>query len=191
MTTQATTRLHWSILTAGAAVGAIASFAQTIERISYADEPLKSLTCDINSVFSCSNVFEAWQSSFFGFSNSIMCLMFFAVMLGVALAGLFGTQLHKNLRLAMHFFSVFFLGFGAWYLQQTSFVVKSLCIFCIFCYAGVIAINWAWLRINQNDLPLSKSLKTSLKNGIARGADTFVWILWALAIIAMFIVAFN
>ena len=173
-------------------MGAIASFIQIIERIAYGDNPLKSLSCDINSVFSCSNVFDGWQSSVFGFSNSIMCLLFFGVMLGVGLSGLFGAQLAKGLRLVMHFFSVFFLFFGAWYLQQSAFAIGALCLFCIFCYSGVIAINWAWLRLNIDDLPLlSNPAKAKVKKSFAKGADTFAWIMWGLVIAGMFVIAFR
>jgi uncharacterized membrane protein len=182
----------WLILTLGSAIGAVASFIQVIERITFADNPLANLSCDINSAFSCSSVFDGWQSSVFGFSNSIMCLLFFGVMLGVGLGGLFSTGLAKSLRLVMHFFSVFFLFFGAWYLQQSAFDIGALCLFCIFCYSGVILINWAWLRINHNDLPgLSKKQKNSLSKFINKGGDTFFWLLWGLVFVAMFIVAFN
>lgn len=180
----------WLVLTISAAVGALAALIQTVERISYALHPNNPLTCDVNSVFSCSNVFDAWQSSVFGFSNSIMCLAFFGVMLGVGLAALSTDKLGKVLRFVMHFFSVFFLFFGAWYLQQSTFVVGSLCIFCIFCYSGVIGLNWAWLRINAADLPLSKSLASKLQKAISHGADTLFWVLWGLAFVTMFIVKF-
>ena len=88
-------------------------YLQTVERIQYAPHPTSPPTCDINSVFSCTNGFDAWQSAVFGFSNSIMCLAFFAVTLGVGFAGA-TAQIGKVLRLTMHFFALFFLGFGAW-----------------------------------------------------------------------------
>lgn len=180
----------WIVLSISAAVGLVASFIQTVERISYALHPNNPLTCDLNSIFSCTNVFDAWQSSVFGFSNSIMCLAFFGVMLGVGLAGLSADKLGKNLRLIMQFFALFFLGFGAWYLQQSTFVIGYLCIFCIFCYSGVIGLNWAWLRLNSNDLPISTSATAKLNNAIKHGADTFFWIFWGLAIAAMFVLKF-
>jgi hypothetical protein len=121
-----------------------------------------------------------------------MCLLFFGVMLGVGLSGLFGTQLAKGLRLTMHFFSVFFLFFGAWYLQQSAFDIGALCLFCIFCYGGVILINWSWIRLNVNDLPLiSQNAKKQLQKFIAKGGDTFFWALWAIVFVAMFILAFK
>ena len=88
-------------------------------------------------------------------------------------------------RKILHFFSVFFLGFGAWYLWQSAYVIGALCIFCIFCYAGVIAMNWAWLRINANDLPFSKKTKTMLERCFNSGADTFGWLLYAIAFAAI------
>ena len=178
----------WLVASIGSAIGLIASFIQTIERISYADQPLKALTCDINSVFSCSSVFDGWQSSFFGFSNSIMSLAFFAVVFGVSISGVTGSLINKYLRYVMHFFSVFFLAFGAWYLYQTVYAIGALCIFCIFIYTGVILLNWAFLRININDLAKSPQLNVKAHKLMANGTDTFLWVLWALI---MFIVLAN
>lgn len=180
----------WLVLTLGSTAGTAASFIQIIERIQFAERPLQMVPCDLNSVFSCSNVFNAWQSSVFGFSNSIMCLLFFGVMLGVSLSGLYGSQLRKGLRITMHSFSLFFLGFGAWYLQQSTFVIGALCIFCVLCYAGVIAINWAWLRINAADLPIGPRHKNALQNGFKSGADTFFWLIWAFVFVAFITLRF-
>ena len=192
MSTKKSLSVPWLFIVIGAAVGALASFVQVVERISYGDNPVKALSCDINSVFSCSSVFDGWQSSVFGFSNAVMCLLFFGVILGVGLTGLFGSQVAKGLRLALHFFSVFFLFFGAWYLQQSAFVIGALCIFCMFCYAGVIAINWAWLRLNVADLPLlSENAKEKISGSFSKGTDTFLWFLWAFIFVGMFVFAFK
>ncbi len=175
----------WATLVGAASVGMLASFIQTIERIDWGSNPKAPLVCDINSVFSCNSVFGAWQSRVFGFPNSLMCVVFFAVLLGVGLAGLTGSALNRKLRLVLHFFSVFFLGFGAWYLLESAYVIKALCIFCIFCYAAVIALNWAWLRINAADLPIKASYNKALIKSFDKGADSFFWLLWTLTIAAL------
>lgn len=179
-------RNPWFGVVIGATVGGVASFLQVIERIKWAAQPDTPLACDINNAFSCSNVFGAWQSSVFGFSNAILCLTFFAVMLGFGLAGLYADRLQKTIRLIMHFFALFFLAFGAWYLQQTAFVVGYLCIYCVSCYAGVILINWGYLRLNAEDLPLSHKLRSKLMAHIKKGNDSFIWVLYALGFFAMF-----
>lgn len=181
----------WAVLLFGSAIGLIASFIQAIERIEYAKNPKLPLSCDVNSVFSCSNVFDAWQSSVFGFSNSLMCIVFFAIIFGIALVGITGSLIHSKLRYAMQFFSIFFLGFGAWYLQQSAFAIDSLCIFCIFCYGTVIAINWSWIRLNMADYKLSPKNKDKMAKAIDRGFDTFIWLLWAIIIASMLYVGIK
>ena len=114
--------LWWTVVGAST-VGLVASLVQSIERIQFADDPVTKLTCDLNTVFSCSNVFEAWQSSVFGFSNSLISLVFFALIAGVALAAASGGTLNRTLRYSLHFFSVFFLLFGAWYLWQSTYAI--------------------------------------------------------------------
>jgi len=64
-----TKKYMWWTIAVASFVGLTASLIQTVERIQYAEHPVTRLTCDINAVFSCSNVFAAWQSSVFGFSQ--------------------------------------------------------------------------------------------------------------------------
>lgn len=180
-------KLWWVIAISGL-IGLLASFIQTIERINYADDKLAVLSCDINSVIGCSNVFDAWQSSVFGFSNSLMCMVFFGFLLAIGLAAATGSVINKYYRLAINFFSLFFLGFGAWYLHQSAFDVGTICVFCIFCYASVILANWAQLRLNYNDWPMSKKYKNLTTKCIKHGADSFFWILWALVVTALLII---
>ncbi|QQS17981.1 hypothetical protein IPL68_04995 [Candidatus Saccharibacteria bacterium] len=177
----------------GSFIGGAASFMQAIERITWGEQLAapKQLACDLSGSFSCSSVFGAWQSSVFGFSNSLLCVAFFAVMLGFGLAALGADRLSKNARLVAQFFSLFFLAFGAWYISQTIFVVGSLCIYCIACYFGVILINWGWLRINAVDLPLKKSIRDGLQRSFSRGADTFLWILYSLLFAFLYYLKFS
>lgn len=178
------------MIIAGSLVGGITAFLQTIERIEWAAHPTQALICDINNAFSCSNVFGAWQSSVFGFSNALLCLTFFTVMLGFSIAVYKSKETTRLPRLIAQFFSLFFLCFGAWYITQLMFVIGSMCIYCAFCYSGVIAINWGWLRANVDDLPLPQKAISSLKKGMTNGADTFAWILYGLVFVALFLFRF-
>lgn len=182
-------KVLWWVLTVSSFAGLAASFVQAIERINYGDNPSQPLQCDINSVFSCSNVFDAWQSSVFGFSNSLMCIVFFAVLVGVGLVAATGGEVNKKLRLILHSFSMFFLAFGAWYLWQSTFVINYICIFCTICYTAVIAMNWAWLRINAKDYFDSKKSYKKWQKIESSGLDTFGWILYTIAFAAM--IAFH
>lgn len=177
----------WIVLSASALAGLLASFIQTVERINYAKNPKVSLQCDLNAIFSCSNVFDAWQSSVFGFSNSLMCMIFFGLAAGLALVGATGSKINKNLRFIFHFAALFFLGFGAWYLWQSTYRIGYICIFCTICYGAVIAMNWAWLRLNGDDLFSSPAARRAWRRAKGAGLDSFVWLLWGLAIASMIV----
>lgn len=182
---------YWWVIAGASAVGLIASLMQTIERIDYALHPAQKLACDLNAVFSCSNVFDAWQSHVFGFSNSLICMMFFALTGGVALAGATGSSVQRWLRNVFHFFAVFFLGFGAWYLWQSTYRIHYICIYCLFCYAAVIAMNWAWFRLQYTALPSASAAKKRLQPWIKAGADVFVALLYAVCVAAMIAIHFS
>lgn len=183
-------RLPQIVIVAGSLIGGVAAFLQTIERIDWAAHPAHALACDINDALSCSNVFGAWQSSVFGFSNALLCLVFFAVMLGFGLAVYKSDATKPRPRLIAQFFSLFFLGFGAWYITQLLYVVGNMCIYCAFCYAAVIAINWGWLRANVDNLPLSARRTATLKKAMAKGTDTFLWLLYGLVFVGLFLFRF-
>jgi uncharacterized membrane protein len=170
-------------MTISAIVGLIASFWQMIEKIAILTAPTEPLSCNINAIFNCSNILNVWQSSVFGFPNSLMCIVFFVIILAIGLVGWTGGTINKNLRLTLQAFTLFFIGFGFWYLWQSIFTVGAICIFCLFCYAAVLAISFTWLRINQHDLPISKNAKKFIDATVADGSDLFIWLSIALIII--------
>jgi uncharacterized membrane protein len=122
-----------------------------------------------------------------------MCLFVVTVLLTAGLAGLAaGTKnLPKNFRLGMQGLSLAVLAFGLWYLSQTIFVIGALCIYCLFCMAGLLVVNWALLRMNVSDLPISEKAKTKLKEQFAKGTDIFGWFLIAAAITLAMLIQFR
>lgn len=173
----------FAIITLSAIIGFAASFWQMIEKITILTTPTEPLSCNINAVFNCSNILNVWQSSVFGFPNSLMCIAFFSIMLTIGLVGWTGGMINKTLRLTMQGFTLFFICFGFWYLWQSIFAVGAICVFCLFCYAAVLAISFAWLRINQHDLSVNKRFKKFIDDTIADGSDLFIWLSIALIII--------
>jgi len=175
-------KLYYAVVTIGAAVGLLASFGQMLEKITLLKNSDAVLSCNLNSVFNCSNVLNAWQSSVFGFPNTLLCIIFFSLVLAAGLIGWTGGAINAKLRFFFQFLALFFAGFGFWYFWQSIFVVGVLCIYCIFCYGGVLAINAALFRLNYKDYPLSKKAAARLEAWVARGADIFFWCLIALVI---------
>lgn len=168
-------RTLYTVMTVGGAVGMLAAFLQTLEKLILISNANATLPCNFNSVFSCSAVLNAWQSSVFGFPNSIMCMALFTVFTAVALVGATNGVISKGMRLGTQALSLFTLGFALWFLWQSTYVIGALCIFCLFCFAGLLMVNWAWLRLNVQDLPFSKQVIAKLQGWIKSGLDTFGW----------------
>lgn len=169
----------------GGIIGLAASFLETIEYQEILKNAHAQLVCNLNSVFSCGNVLNSWQSKIFGFPNSMLCMVFFTLMFSSSLVGLTGGKIAPRLRLWLHGLASFFLGFAFWFMWESTFRIHALCILCLFCLAGLFMINWAWLRTNVDVLPLNVHRRAQLEAFIMQGADTFAWLL--LAILVAFI----
>ncbi len=184
-------RITYGVMLAGGIIGMAAAFLQTTEKIALLKNKDAILACDLNSVFSCSNVLSAWQSSVFGFPNSLMCMTLFTIFASVALVGLSGATLPRKLRLSIQGLSLFTLGFALWFLTQSIYVINALCILCIFCFAGLLLVNWGWLRLNAADLPIGERGRAFVKRRIETGTDTLIWILLAVALGLAMVLRFN
>ena len=184
-------RTIYALVAAGGLLGMVASFLQTLEKLTLLKNANAELTCNLNSVFSCSNVLNSWQSSVFGFPNSIMCLVLFTIFASVALVGAMGGRLSRGLRLGIQGLSLLTLGFGLWFLSESIYVIGSLCVYCLICFSGLLLVNWGWLRINAPDLPVGKTGQNIVRRAIDKGADLFVWVLLALALTFAIILKFG
>jgi len=182
-------RATYGVMLAGSAIGMVAAFLQTTEKITLLKNKDAILACDLNSVFSCTNVLNAWQSSVFGFPNSLMCMVLFTIFASMALAGISGGVIPPKLRLTIQGLSLFTLAFALWFLVESIYVINALCILCIFCFGGLLLVNWGWLRINAADLPIGERGRAFIAKRIKNGADMFMWILLGLAL--AFIMALN
>ncbi len=175
-------RTTYSAIATGGAIGLIASFLEVVEYQQVLKNAHTTLTCDLNSVFNCSPVLTAWQGKLFGFPNAMLCMIFFTLMLGTALAGLTGGTLVRKFRLSLQGIALFFLGFALWFFWESIYRIGALCILCIFCLFGLLLLNWGWMRINAADLPIGAKARSVVQRGIKTGADTFVWIVLGMVV---------
>jgi uncharacterized membrane protein len=184
-------RTIYGLIATGGAVGLVASFLETIEYQEILKNAHAQLVCNLNSVFSCGNVLNSWQSKIFDFPNSMLCMVFFTLMLSSGLIGLTGSVLVPKLRLWLHGIATFFLCFALWFMWESTFRVHALCILCLFCLAGLFMLNWGWLRINIDILPISSHRRKQLHKAIARGTDTFAWLVLAILIAGVMFLKFR
>ena len=184
-------RTIYGLISAGGLLGLVASFLETIEYQEILKNAHAQLVCDLNSVFSCGNVLNSWQSKLFGFPNSMLCMVFFTLMFSAGLVGLAGGMLTAKLRLWLHGIALFFVGFAMWCMWESTFRVRALCILCLFCLTGLLTVNWGWLRTNAAQLPIGDRGRARLAKIIEQGGDTFAWIVLAIVIAFVMFLKFS
>lgn len=180
----------YAILTIGGAIGSLAAFLQMLEKLSLLADKDASLICNVNNVFSCTNVLNAPQSSVFGFPNALMCMALFIIFTVVGLVGLTGGTVSRGMRLGTQFLTLFTLGFALWFLWQSTYVIGSICIFCIFCFIGLLMANFAMLRINAADIYKDKSKSAKLQKLVAANIDLYSWAALGLLVTVLIFVRF-
>jgi len=169
-------KLLYAIITAAGLTGFLASFLQMLEKIELLKNPSSVLLCNINAIFSCSNILDVWQSSVFGFPNSLMCIIFFVVTLTAGLIAWAGGSIGRILRLVLMGLAWFFVMFGFWYLWQSIFEIGALCIYCLVCYAAVLTISGAWLRLNYKDIKFNKKIERFFDYVVSNNFDIVFWL---------------
>lgn len=181
----------YGIITIASVIGFLAAFLQMLEKLALLRNADTNLVCNINAFFSCSNILNAWQSSVFGFPNSLMCVSFFAITMTAGLIGWTSGSISKTMRLIFQGMTIFFVGFGFWYFWQSIFAIGSICLYCIFCYVGVLAVSYAWLRLNHKDISINEKSKKLISRMVASNTDILIWLGIAIIIVAEMIIKFN
>jgi uncharacterized membrane protein len=184
---------RYLVIFVGAAIGLVASFLQMIEKLVMLQYKDAVLACNIDSVFSCSSVLNAWQSSVFGFPNALMCVVVFTIFLGVGLVGLTGGQITRGMRIGTQALALFMLAFGLWFLYQSTYVIGAICIFCVACMAGLLMVNAALWRLNFSRAPEGgNSIGKFMHKMTLQSLDLLLWVslivVVAVAIILQFYV---
>jgi uncharacterized membrane protein len=181
------TKKLYTVLVIGSAIGLVASLLELLYKIALLKTNTPVLACTIPKVFSCHTALNAWQSSAFGFPNSIIAIVFFSITLGIGLVGLVSRRgsnvVTKDLRLVMQAISLLFLGFTFWYLAQSFFSIRSFCAYYLIGFAGLILVNDAWLREDVSQLPISRRDRKYLRHYIVKGADILGCLLIVVAVI--------
>jgi len=125
------------------AVGWIASFGLTLERIKVAGDPGAATACDISPFISCKSVMLSEQAALFGFPNPLIGLAAFFAPIVVGFAILAGAKFASWFWQAFLFGHVLAMAFVFWLFSQSVYVIGSLCIYCMVAWTATIPLFWA------------------------------------------------
>jgi uncharacterized membrane protein len=139
--------LPW-ILIIGGVIGLAASFIITVEKIHLLQNPAYVPSCDLNPVISCGSVMSSKQSSAFGFTNTIIGLAAFPVLITTGVVMLAGAKLKRWYMLGLLGGAIFGLLFIHWLFFQSVYRIGSLCPYCMVVWVVTITTFWYTLLYN-------------------------------------------
>ena len=171
-------------------LGFIASFVLSIESLQLAKNPDAALACNLNATVNCATVAKHPSASLLGFPNSFIGIAAEAVMITVALLGLFGGRLPKKFTLLMTIGVTAGWLFALWLFITSAFVIGALCPWCLV-ITSTMTIMWVMiLRLASIDqtLPLPKKIQQVLVQKIVKSSLDIVVLVALLTTLAAVII---
>lgn len=111
--------------------GLWASFTIMVEKVASLSVEKFSPSCNINPFLSCSNVMDSPQASTFGFPNALLGIVGFSMLLAFGVIGALGVAYPKIVYWLANLGLVFAAGFSLYLFTQTTYVIGSICLYCV------------------------------------------------------------
>jgi len=168
--------LGW-LLTVGGAISAVASAILIIERILLLEDPGYTPSCSFNPVVSCGQVMQSWQGELFGFSNPIIGVAAFPVVVTAGVAVLGGARLPRWFWLGLNTGALFGAAFITWLFVQSVYYIGALCPYCMVVWTVTIPIfvYTTGYNLSEGHLKAPAGLRRAVVD--SRGLITAVWYL--------------
>ncbi|MEV0585700.1 vitamin K epoxide reductase family protein [Nonomuraea sp. NPDC050310] len=165
--------LPWLLLSGGA-IGLLASFVLSVEKIALLKNPGYVPSCSLNPVLSCGSIMRTWQAELFGFPNPLLGVAAFAVVTTVGAALLAGASLPRWFWYGLQ--TGVSLGFVLvhWLIYQSLYEIGALCPYCMVVWAVTAVLFWY----------------VTLHNLRRSGYHTVPIVLWFLAVVTLILVRF-
>lgn len=177
-----------------AAVAAfLASFTLSVEKIEVVKNADAVLSCSINAILNCASVMKTAQASVFGFPNSFLGIMGFAIVIAVAMGALLGVKYTRRYLVTAQVFFGLGLAFAYWLFFQSVYVIQVLCPWCLVVTLTTTIIFETLLRHNlrQNSFGLSKKANQAIQKRLDSGYDFVVVIGWIVFLTALVVLKFG
>ncbi len=133
-------RIFGLFLVIAGAIGFVAAFALTLDKLQVLEDPGSALSCDFSVVVQCGANLSSAQGAVLGFPNPLIGIVGFTAVIVV------GAGLLAGAAFADGFWALFWLGllaaqiFVIWLIVQSIFVLGTLCPWCMVVWAVTIPL---------------------------------------------------
>ncbi|MEW1757409.1 vitamin K epoxide reductase family protein [Streptomyces cyaneofuscatus] len=135
-------RLVAAVLTLGGAIGFLAAFTLTVEKIALLKDPSYSPSCSINPILSCGSVMTTPQAEVFGFPNPLLGIAGFAVVTALGVVLLTGAVLPRWMWWGLQAGVLFGVVLVHWLIFQSLYRIGALCPYCMVVWTVMIPVFW-------------------------------------------------
>ncbi|SDG06153.1 Uncharacterized membrane protein [Sinosporangium album] len=179
-------RLLPYLLLVGGAIGLIAAFALTVERIALLKDPAYVPSCSINPVLSCGSVMTTPQAELFGFPNPLLGIAGFAIVVAVGAAQLAGARFRPWFWAGLQAGATAGAVFVHWLIYHSLYTIGALCPYCMVVWAVTMPIFWYVTLRNLSRSRLSRPARRLVETAVAyHSVALTVWFLGVLTLIGI------
>ena len=162
-------RLLAGVLTVCGAVGALAAFVLTVEKIELITDPEYQPTCSINPILSCGSIMKTDQAEVFGFPNPLIGVATFPIVATIGVVLLTGARLPRWVWLGLNAGAALGVVFVHWLFFQSLYRIGALCPYCMVVWIITITAFWyvTLANLTTGRLPLPGRLRPAV-DAVAR-----------------------
>jgi uncharacterized membrane protein len=164
----------WLLIVTGL-MGLLAAFVITLDKTKILEAKVAGETytpgCSLNPIISCGNIMESPQATVFGFSNPLIGLAAYSVVIAVGVTLLAGATFPRWYWLTFNAGCLFGVGFVTWLQYQSLYNLGALCLWC--CLAWVATIFMFWYVTSHN---ITRGLLPA-PAGVRNFVEEFPWVL--------------
>lgn len=181
--------LPWLLIIAGI-IALLASILLTNEVFMRLKNPAYVPACNLNPIFSCTNVADSSQAHAFGFPNYFLGIAGYAALTTVGVALLAGAKFKKWFWQVVQTGMVLAIAFITWLQFETLYRIGALCLFCMIVWAATMPAFWytTLYNLQAGNINLPKRLVPAGK--LARKYHLEILTIWFLLIIALILKRF-
>lgn len=122
------------------AIGLLAAFTLTVEKVRLLIHPDTKASCDFSLLVQCGKNLSSWQGSVFGFPNPLIGLIGWALILTTGFAVLAGARLARWYWIGANVGAAGAMTFVVWLIHERIFDLGTLCPWCMVTWSVVIPL---------------------------------------------------
>lgn len=178
------------------AVALVTSLILSAETLALARAPKKLLSCDFNSVVSCSRVAQTWQAEMvkFGelsFPNAFFGIAAESVFVTLAVIGMIRVRVPRWFAICTWLGGLCALAYAYWLFSQSMFVIHALCPWCIVLMFSTTVQFMALTHASVSSQKLLVKRFSLVESYYRLRYDLLIDVLWVAALLTLILCQYS